>query len=101
MSTKLAAHRRASLFAYISLSLSLLQTVILQSIRIFATHPIADSAHSVALKRLLGITVLFGGLLAILSSLVGIIFDSWKLLAVVAFLVSLLCWFLSFLQTLV
>jgi hypothetical protein len=101
MSQKFTEHLRGRSLAYISLVLSFLEIAILMCVRMFATHPIADSVHSVAIKRMLGITVLFGGPLAILVGLVGIVFDSRKVLAVVAFPLGLVCWFLSFLQTLV
>lgn len=87
--------------AFISLAMSILEVVILLCIRIFADHPMSNSAHSYALKKLIAATVLLLGPLAVLTAFTGMFFDSRRITAVFALFVALACWFLCFLQTLV
>jgi NAD(P)H-dependent flavin oxidoreductase YrpB (nitropropane dioxygenase family) len=49
---------KARKLALISLAVCVLEVTILLCIRMFATHPISHSAHSVAIKKLIAATVL-------------------------------------------
>lgn len=92
---------KARKLAFISLALSVLEVTILLCIRMFATHPISHSAHSVAIKKQIAATVLLVGPMSIVIAFVGMFLDSRRSTAFLAVFAAVGCWFLCFLQTLV
>lgn len=92
---------RAQKLAFISLLVSVTEVILLLCISVFATHPLAHSVHSVAIKRLIAAAVLLLGPVSIMTAFVGIFADSRKSPAIFAVFVAAGCWFVCILQTLV
>ena len=78
----------------------MLEIIILLCIRMFATHPVSHSVHSVALRKLIAAAVLFGGPMSIGFAFAGIFLDSCRAAAFFAALAAVGCWIFCFLQTL-
>ena len=101
MISTFASMWKARKLVFISLALSIVELAILICIRIFATHHISHSQHSVAIKQLIAATVLLVVPMSVLVSIVGIFFDSRRSTALLAVFAAVGCWFFCFLQTLV
>ncbi len=98
MNQALLTNWRAHKLAYLSLVICLLEVTVFFCIAIFATTP---RHQSLTLRKLTGITWIFGGPMSIGFSLAGLFLDTRRGTAFIALILAIACWCFCTLQVLV